>query len=127
MTDLTVEQHHMLREYDRLLTVTSEGFQYLEDNTKEDAPPQVQQVFEDVLLSFQQMSKTHEQLVNLFQEDPDVKGMIDDFHEMALLLQEWFELDTHEEKQQLLIQRIVPAYESFREQMQLFVKPYIAH
>ncbi len=127
MSELTADQHHMLREYDRLLVVTSEAFEYLEENMNEEAPKEVQQVFEDVLLSFEQMSVTHEQMVTLFDGDNQANFLIEDFHSMIEHLKGWFELEKQEEKRQLLAEKVVPAYESWRDQMQLFVKPYIAH
>ncbi|QAS53710.1 hypothetical protein [Halobacillus litoralis] len=127
MSELTSEQHHMLEQYDQLLNTISEGLEYLENNITEEAPPQTQQVFEDMLLGLEQVSRSHDQMGILFEEREEVQPLIVDFHEIVQLLQGWFELGTNEEKRRLLVEKVVPAYETWRTQMQAFVKPYIAH
>ena len=127
MSELTVEQHQLLFDYDQLLNTISDALEYLEKNIKEEAPPEVQQVFQDVLLALDKASTSHEQMVALFNEDIKLITLIGDFHDVVKLLQQWFELETNEEKRQLLVEKVVPAYESWRSQMQSYVKPYIVH
>gem|GEM_PF-6940395 len=127
MSELTVEQHQLLFEYDQLLNTISDALEYLEKNIKEEAPPEVQQVFQDVLLALDKASTSHEKMVALFNEDINLITLIGDFHDVVKLLQQWFELETNEEKRQLLVEKVVPAYESWRSQMQSYVKPYIVH
>ncbi|MCA1011240.1 hypothetical protein [Halobacillus halophilus] len=127
MSELTVEQHQLLFEYDQLLNTISEALEYLEKNIKEEAPAEVQQVFQDVLLALDKASTSHEQMVALFNEDINLITLIGDFHDVVKHLQQWFELETNEDKRQLLVEKVVPAYESWRSQMQSYVKPYIVH
>lgn len=42
----------MLKEYSELLSVMNEGFDYGKANLNEEVPPQVAQVFEDLLGAF---------------------------------------------------------------------------
>ncbi|SFJ45428.1 hypothetical protein SAMN04487936_102236 [Halobacillus dabanensis] len=127
MSKLTTEQHHMLEQYDQLLNTISEGLEYLENNITEEAAPQTQQVFQDVLLGLEQVSRSHDQMAVLFEAQEEVQPLIVDFHGVVQLLQGWFELETNEEKRRLLVEQVVPAYETWRTSMQSFVKPYIAH
>ncbi|SFF68103.1 hypothetical protein SAMN05216353_10588 [Halobacillus alkaliphilus] len=127
MSELTVEQHQLLFEYDQLLNTISDALEYLEKNIKKEALPEVQQVFQDVLLALDKASTSHEQMVALFNEDINLITLIGDFHDVVKLLQQWFELETNEEKRQLLVEKVVPAFESWRSQMQSYVKPYIVH
>ncbi|UOR11681.1 hypothetical protein [Halobacillus amylolyticus] len=127
MSELTASQHHMLKEYKQLLAVISEGFEYLEKNLDKEAPPQAQQVFEDVLVAFQQLSHTHEQILELLHEDARTRELVNEFHDIVKLLEKWFILGTNQEKRQLLIQEVVPVYESWRSRMQSFINPYTAH
>lgn len=117
----------MLEQYDQLLNTISEGLEYLENNITEEAPPQTQQVFEDMLLGLEQVSRSHDQMGILFEDREEVQPLIVDFHEIVQLLQGWFELGTNDEKRRLLVEKVVPAYETWRTSMQAFVKPYIAH
>ncbi|SDO19326.1 hypothetical protein [Halobacillus aidingensis] len=127
MSELTVEQHHMLEQYDQLLDTISEGLDYLENNITAEAPPQTQQVFQDVLLGLEQVSRTHDQMAVLFEEREEIQPLIIDFHEVVQMLQGWFTLETNEEKRGLLVEKVVPAYEEWRTRVQGFVKPYISH
>ncbi|UOQ94387.1 hypothetical protein MUO14_05370 [Halobacillus shinanisalinarum] len=127
MSELTAAQHHMLQEYKQLLAVISEGFEYLENNLEKEALPQVQQVFEDILVAFQQISHTHESLLELLQEEARTRELVNEFHDIVKLLEKWFTLGTNQEKRQLLIQEVIPVYENWRSRMQSFINPYTAH
>ncbi|WP_079478181.1 hypothetical protein [Halobacillus salinus] len=127
MTELTADMHHMLTQYDELLNTVSEGLEYLEKNITEEAPPEAQRVFEDMLLALEQISVSHEQMMVIFEEDPKLRTMVEDFHDVVKLLQGWFSLGSNQEKQQLITEKVLPAYEAWRTHMQAYVKPHIAH
>ncbi|TGB02360.1 hypothetical protein [Halobacillus salinus] len=127
MTELTADMHHMLTQYDELLNTVSEGLGYLEKNITEEAPPEAQRVFEDMLLALEQISVSHEQMMVIFEEDPKLRTMVEDFHDVVKLLQGWFSLGSNQEKQQLITEKVLPAYEAWRTRMQAYVKPHIAH
>ncbi|KHE67541.1 hypothetical protein [Halobacillus sp. BBL2006] len=127
MSELTVEQHHMLHEYNQLLHTVSEAFEYLEQNIEEEAPTEAQQVFEDLLLAFEQLSVSHEQMTVLFEEEVEMATLIAGFAEIVDSLKDWFVLETNAQKRELLAEKVVPSYEGWKDQVQLFVKPYIAH
>ncbi|MGP4077714.1 hypothetical protein [Halobacillus sp. K22] len=127
MSELTVEQHQLLYEYDQLLNTLSDALEYLENNIQEETSPEAQQVFQDVLLALDKASTIHEQMVSLFNEDIKLITLIGDFHDIVKLLQQWFEFETNEDKRLLLVEKVVPAFESWRSQMQSYVKPYIVH
>ena len=127
MVELTKDMHQMLTHYDELLNTISEGLVYLEQNITEEAPPEAQRVFEDTLLALEQVSVSHEQMVTIFENDSEVQTLIEDFHDIVQLLQGWFTLSSNEEKRQLLADKVVPAYESWKTRIQSFIKPHIAH
>ncbi|MGR9048808.1 hypothetical protein ACQ4XT_09275 [Halobacillus faecis] len=127
MSELTAEQHEMLERYDELLSTISEGLKYLEDHMKTEETPMAQQVFQDVLLSLEQISRSHDQMEIFFNGNEDLQDLVIDFHGIVNHLQGWFERDTAQEKHQLLVEHVLPAFESWRTRMEAFVKPYIAH
>lgn len=127
MTELTADMHQMLTQYDELLNTVSEGLDYLEKNITEEAPPEAQRVFEDLLLALEQISVSHEQMMVIFEEDPQLRTMVEDFHDVVKLLQGWFSLGSNEEKRQLITEQVLPSYEAWRTRMQAFVKPHIDH
>ncbi|WP_226580587.1 hypothetical protein [Halobacillus litoralis] len=127
MSVLTSEQHHMLEQYDELLKTISEALIYLENKIAEQAPPQTAQVFQDLLLALEQVSRSHDQMADLFEEREEVQVLITDFHEIVQMLQGWFSFESNEEKKQLLVEKVIPAYKSWKARVEAFVKPYIAH
>ncbi|MFD2922583.1 hypothetical protein [Halobacillus naozhouensis] len=127
MSHLTGAQHQMLQEYKQVLSVISEGFEYLENNLNIEAPPQAQQVFEDVLLAFQQICDSNDQLVEWFKEDAPSTLLLDDFHDIVKLLEKWSTLETNQEKRNLLVKEVIPVYESWHSQMRSFLDSYLAH
>ncbi len=127
MSQLTDAQHSMLQEYKQLLSGISEGFEYLENNLSIEAPPQAQQVFEDVLLAFQQLCDSNDRLVEWFKDDAPSKLLLSDFHDIVKLLEKWSTFGTNQEKRDLLVKEVIPVYESWRSQMQSFLDSYIAH
>lgn len=127
MSELTAEQHHMLKEYNEVLDTISEALEYLETNLKEEDPDAVQQVFEDLLLAFEQLSVSHEQMIIWFEDKVEMSTLVADYHEVIDLLKEWFVLESNEEKRKLVTEKVIPAYESWKDKIQLFVNPYIAH
>jgi hypothetical protein len=127
LAELTVEQHHVLKEYNEVLDKVSEALEYLEQNLEEELPDEVQEVFEDLLLAFEQLSGTHEQMVIWFEDKLEMSTLIADYHEIIDLLKKWFVLNSNEEKRELLEEKVIPSYENWKYHIQLFVKPYIAH
>ncbi|MEC3882768.1 hypothetical protein VKA52_03380 [Halobacillus sp. HZG1] len=127
MSELTAEQHEMLERYDELLSTISEGLKYLEDHMKTEETPMSQQVFQDVLLSLEQISRSHDQMEVFFKGNEELQALVIDFHGIVNHLQGWFEHDTAQEKHHLLVEHVVPAFESWRTRMEAFVKPYTAH
>lgn len=127
MSQLTAEQHEMLEQYDELLSAISEGLNYLENNMKTEETPLAKQVFQDVLHGLEQISRSHDQMEVLFDDNEDLQALVIDFHGIVKLLQGWFEQENVQEKHHLLVERVVPTYESWRTRMEAFVKPHIAH
>ncbi|MBH0230891.1 hypothetical protein [Halobacillus yeomjeoni] len=127
MSQLTMDQTHMLNEYNQLLDTLSEAFEYLETHIEEEAPPQAQQVFEDLLMAFGQVTDSHGQMLILFRDEKNVHPLIEDFHDIVNLLQSWFVKETNLQKKRLLVESVVPVFESWRTRMQAFLNPYIVH
>ncbi|ARI76524.1 hypothetical protein [Halobacillus mangrovi] len=127
MSELTAEQHHVLKDYNEVLDTVSDTLEFLETNLKEEVSDEVQQVFEDLLLAFEQLSVSHEQMIIWFEDKVEMSTLVADYHEVIDLLKEWFVFESNEEKRELLFEKVTPAFESWKDRMQLFVKPYIAH
>ncbi|KGP73606.1 hypothetical protein [Pontibacillus yanchengensis] len=128
MSNITVEQFDFLKQYDRMLHTMSEGFEYLEENLTEEAPPQVEQVFADIVTALQQLNQGNEKLASLLEDRQDeVQQMLVDFQDIVELMSQWFDKQTNEEKRVLLTQQIIPYFESWRSKMHQLLQPYIAH
>lgn len=124
MVEIKDTDYQLLREYKEMLLVMSEGFAYVRDNLSEEAPGQVQDVFNDLLASFQQLNATHGQLANNFEESDEIETLLNDYKDVVKLLSEWFDKKSNEDKRQLLNKKVVPAFEAWKENMIAFVEPY---
>ncbi|WP_077624787.1 hypothetical protein [Sediminibacillus massiliensis] len=128
MTNLKDSQRHMLKEYVELLNVMEEGLAYLEHNLKEEAPPQVVRVFEDLLSAFDQLNNCHQQMAEIFEENKTRLGeLIEDCKDIIQSFAEWFDFQTNDEKRLLIKARVLPQFESWKSQMDKFLTPYIVH
>ncbi|MFD1020312.1 hypothetical protein [Thalassobacillus hwangdonensis] len=126
MSVISVTQSEMLVEYNQMLNVLSEGFDYLENNLEDEAPPQVQQVFVDTLNAFDQLSKIHNQMEQLLEED-GLEPLLADFSDIIRSLAKWFDQPTNDEKRDLLIKEVSPSFKSWKQRMQALIHPYVAH
>ncbi|MYL33980.1 hypothetical protein GLW05_10260 [Pontibacillus yanchengensis] len=123
-----MEQFDFLKQYDRLLHTMSEGFEYLEANLNEEAPPQVEQVFADIVTALQQLNQGNEKLASLLEDRQDeIQQLLVDFQDIVEMMSQWFDKQTNEEKRVLLTQQIIPYFESWRSKMHQLLQPYIAH
>ncbi|KGX86807.1 hypothetical protein [Pontibacillus marinus] len=127
MSQLTEEQMHFLKQYDHLLQTMSEGFEYLEENIKEEAPPQVDQVFADIVQAMQQLNQGNQQLAAILEKPEQIKPLMEDFQDIVNMMTEWFELNTVDGRYSLLNNRVVPTFESWRYSMHELLKPYVSH
>ncbi|WP_138419461.1 hypothetical protein [Aquibacillus sediminis] len=127
MTQLTDAQHEMLQEYLQLLAGMREGFDYIEENLTEEAPPQVAQIFQDLIKAFEQVHKTHSQLLVIFQDEPKVIELVEECKQLVEQLSTWFEVESNEAKQQLLANKVNPSFREWQQKMEQFVQAYIAH
>lgn len=128
MSNINVEQFDFLKQYDRLLHTMSEGFEYLEANLNEEAPPQVEQVFADIVTALQQLNQGNEKLASLLEDRQDeIQQLLVDFQDIVEMMSQWFDKQTNEEKRVLLTQQIIPYFESWRSKMHQLLQPYIAH
>ncbi|WP_237458586.1 hypothetical protein [Pontibacillus yanchengensis] len=106
----------------------SEGFEYLEANLNEEAPPQVEQVFADIVTALQQLNQGNEKLASLLEDRQDeIQQLLVDFQDIVEMMSQWFDKQTNEEKRVLLTQQIIPYFESWRSKMHQLLQPYIAH
>jgi DNA-binding SARP family transcriptional activator len=117
----------MLLEYRQLLLVMSEGFTYLESNLNKEDSPQLFRIFSDILHAFEQLNSCHEQMADLFTDEKKMDELLEDCKDVINKLPEWFERNTNEEKQQLLSTEIIPSFEGWKKQMEIFLAPYLSH
>lgn len=129
MVELKEEQMSFLKKYNTLLDTISEGFEYLEEKIPADAeaPPQAQQVFADILQSFQQLNQSHHQIKEILGHKHKLGNIFQDFHEVVGFLSQWFEKSSSQAKKELLSSYIIPNFESWRYNMQGLLKRYITH
>lgn len=127
LSQLTEEQIHFLKQYNHLIQTMSEGFEYLEENIKEEAPPQVDQVFADVVQALQQLNQGNQQLATIVDKPEQIQPLMEDFQDIVNMMSEWFEQTAVDERYQLLHNRVVPNFESWRHSMHQLLKPYVSH
>ncbi|QHE53588.1 hypothetical protein [Pontibacillus sp. HMF3514] len=127
MSQLTEEQMHFLKQYDHLLQTMSEGFEYLEENIKEEAPPQVDQIFADIVQAMQQLNQGNQQLAAILDKPAQIQPLMEDFQDIVNMMTEWFEQNTVDGRFSLLNNRVVPTFESWRHSMHQLLKPYVSH
>lgn len=124
MVQLKDADYQLVREYKEMLMVMSEGFTYVKENLTDEAPIQVKDVFNDLLASFQQLNATHGQLVQIFEESEEVEALLNEYKEIIMSLTKWFELDSNNEKKELLESKVSPAFEAWKQKMSDFIQPY---
>ncbi|RWZ55023.1 hypothetical protein EQV77_12950 [Halobacillus fulvus] len=119
---ITKEQHVMLEQYNQLVHTVSEGLEFVVHNIEGG-----QQVFEGILMSMEQLSLSHEQMLWFFDGKEEVEVIVQDFHAVVQLLPDWFTIEAEQEKHSLLNEKVVPAYEAWKNNVQQFIKPYVTH
>ncbi|GGD10979.1 hypothetical protein [Pontibacillus salipaludis] len=127
MPELTEEKVQFLQQYDQLLHTMSEGFDYIEENLDEEAPPEVNQVFSDLVQAMQQLHQGNQQLPAFIGDTEQLKYQIVDFQEIVEMMSEWFEKPTNLDKKSLISGKVAPNFESWRLCMHQLLKPYIQH
>jgi len=127
LSQLTEEQIQFLKQYNSLLQTISEGFEYLEEHITEEAPPQVDQVFADIVQALQQLNQGNQQLATIVEKPDQIKPLMEDFQDIVNMMSEWFELKSVDDRYKLLNNRVVPAFESWRHSMHQLLKPYVSH
>ncbi|MCT2537272.1 hypothetical protein NC661_14695 [Aquibacillus koreensis] len=127
MTELNEEQHYMLTQYKELLSGMREGLSYIQANLTEEAPPQVSQVFQDLLVAFEQINKVHSQMLIIFNDHPKVVELVEQYKSVVEDLTLWFKVDSNQAKQQLLTDKVLPAFDEWKNNTDQFLKPYITH
>ncbi|MRH41981.1 hypothetical protein GH741_04740 [Aquibacillus halophilus] len=127
MQELTDAQRQMLRDYKDLLSVMSEGFDYLNTDYNEEAHLHTVRVFKDLLAAFEQLNNCHQQMLVIFSEEELLIDLLDEFKEIIKDFSECFEATSDEEKKELVTRKVIPAFESWKIQMEEFISPYISH
>ncbi|WP_345242357.1 hypothetical protein [Pontibacillus salipaludis] len=127
MAALTEEKIQFLQHYDQLLHTMSEGFDYIEENLAEEAPPEVEQVFTDLVQAMQQLHQGNQQLPAFIGDTEQLKYQIVDFQEIVEMMSEWFEKPTNLDKKSLISGKVAPNFESWRVSMHQLLKPNIQH
>ncbi|CQR46409.1 hypothetical protein BN1058_00669 [Paraliobacillus sp. PM-2] len=124
MVQLREADYQLLHEYKEMLLVIEEGFTYVTTNLREEAPPQVQDVFNDLLAAFQRINTTHTTLSKCFEEDEELDRLLDDYKVLITNLTGWFEMHTNVKKKELLDKQIIPQFVQWRDNMLTFIEPY---
>ncbi|WP_226037148.1 hypothetical protein [Aquibacillus saliphilus] len=128
MKELTDAKRQMLRDYNGLLSVMTDGFDYLESNLNEETLEQTDvRVFNDLLASFEQLNKCHQQMTAIFSDNKQFSDLIEEFKEIIKLFSECFTTTSSAEKKDLLSSKVIPAFERFKQQMEQLVAPHITH
>ncbi|UFT98538.1 hypothetical protein KO561_15240 [Radiobacillus kanasensis] len=127
MTQLNDSQFVMLKEYLELLHVMSEGFDYLYSNLQENAPPQVFDIFNDLLNAFAHLNSCHEQIAIIFVDEPSIQGELENCKHVIVKLSDWFNSTDNQEKKSIIGSQVIPAFEAWKYDMQVCLKPFIIH
>lgn len=124
MEPIEDSQTQMIKEYGQLLPLMSD----LEKNlSEEDAPLEVMRVFNDLLSSFQQLNYSHEQLMQIFDGNQEMVDLVEDCNDIIQLLSKWFDFQSNNEKRKLLVEHVIPAFESWKYQVEKYISPYVVH
>lgn len=124
MIQLKETDYQLLQEYKEMLLVMEGAFAYVSSNLHEEAPIQVQDVFNDLIEAFQKINIAHGTLSQRFQEDETFNQLLDDYKALVTDLTKWFEMDTNKSKKQLLDQQIIPQFITWRDHILAYIEPY---
>ncbi|MCP8617610.1 hypothetical protein [Salirhabdus salicampi] len=109
-----------LKKYNELLNSMDEGFTFLSEVTDfEDAT--ISTVFADLVHAFQQLNVSHEQLISIIEWND-----FSPFQKAVEAMSTWFET-AEENKQELVTNHIIPAFQAWRRPIQLKLNQYLQH
>ncbi|SIS43001.1 hypothetical protein [Salimicrobium flavidum] len=120
---ITEENQTFLESYSATIDAVGEGFEYLAESISENAPPETERVFRDIVVAMEQIATANEQLQTVLEED--IENLQTDFRDVTALFSRWFEKQINEEKRVLIQTKVLPHYEAWRREMQKQIRPYI--
>ncbi|MEQ6377591.1 hypothetical protein RZN22_05610 [Bacillaceae bacterium S4-13-58] len=128
MSAIKEEDLYFLRQYNYLLEVMQEGFDYLEEKWGPMPPVETQRVLTDIIHSFQQLNQSHKQIKDIMKSQGiEFSPYIDDFESVINELFQWMEIETNHEKENALVQRVIPKFSDWRQSIGSLLQPYISH
>ncbi|NMH75214.1 hypothetical protein HF078_19225 [Bacillus sp. RO2] len=128
MADLTEGEFYLLKKYNALLETVEEAFDYLSDDNRNASTPVTRQIVMDSYEAIGKIAEAHVNLVLLFEKNEEALQVIAQFGDLVDELEQigHFEQNTVPEKEALQTY-IKPAYETWKNQIQHHIIPYIAH
>ncbi|WP_442596318.1 hypothetical protein [Neobacillus sp. D3-1R] len=118
MTTLTEEQYSLVKQYSELLTTVEEAFQYIIESFNNYERTEGDQVLADVFLAFAQIADANSQLATTF---PNEVNQFNEVIKAAQLLEPVFTNQT--QKQQLIQEKLYPAFHTWSQTIQEKLKP----
>jgi hypothetical protein len=125
MIKLKDEQHILLKEYQELLDIVEEAFEYIVESFTNLEKTESDRLLLDIFYALPQIASVNVQLSQLFKEHSSVGKVLavfDDVAEKAELVVENFQ--NLERKQQIIRQELYPAFASWSVMIQQKFKPY---
>ncbi|TYS69893.1 hypothetical protein FZC76_06610 [Sutcliffiella horikoshii] len=128
MADLTEGEFYLLKKYNALLETVEEAFDYLSDDNRNASTPVTRQMVLDSYEAIGKIAEAHVNLVLLFEKNEEALQIIAQFGDLVDELEQigHFEQNNAPEKEALQTY-IKPAYETWKNQIQHHILPYIAH
>jgi inhibitor of KinA sporulation pathway (predicted exonuclease) len=126
MVQLTNAQFEMVQKYAALLDTIEEGFAYVEESFTNYERTQGDVVLADIFAAFSRISQTNVQLERLFVAEEEIVRSLQLFADVlneALKLDG--KLDDPNFKQQVIEQKLSPAFQAWKFVMQQALKKYI--
>lgn len=125
---MTEGEFYLLKKYNALLETVEEAFDYLSDDNRNASTPVTRQIVMDSYEAIGKIAEAHVNLVLLFEKNEEALQVIAQFGDLVDELEKigHFEQNTVPEKETLQTY-IKPAYETWKNQIQHHIIPYIAH
>lgn len=127
MLSLTNEVIESLQYYFHLLETIKEGFDHILEEYFEIENIEEYYVFKDILVAFYHIDSSRGLLEETFKDDIHALHSIKKFDELIMLLDHGFSYYTSKEQLDFLAQQLVPAFLTWKETIQKYLKFYVLH
>ncbi|WP_066175543.1 hypothetical protein [Bacillus marinisedimentorum] len=128
MNDLNQSQLEFVQRYYHLLNTIEEGFDFVDDCFAREIPEKADPMLGDILTALKKVSGANTQLRQLLDDDDSVANAVTQFDGIVAVLKDIeTETDYTNGKQSSICNRLIPAFETWKSDIQQALSRYVVH